>query len=129
VNGCGPRRASSSTKAIAAKVLRDTRRGLSSKRVSDRVGSSVNVPRAAADKPRKYSPLVGVGDDEDGEESEGVDKMAAVAGARSDWVRRKIERRAKVASQGGCKSSWAKKRWRVFVTLGSQQRVSVGSRL
>ena len=79
VNGCGPRRASSSTNAIAARVRLDTRRGRSSKRVSDRVGSSERVPRAAADKPRRYSPLVGVGDDEDGEESEGVDKMAAVA--------------------------------------------------
>jgi hypothetical protein len=29
-------------------------------------------------RPRRYSPLVGVGDDEDGEEEDEVDKMVAV---------------------------------------------------
>lgn len=78
VNWIGPRNASSRTNSIAERVRRETRRGRSSKRVSEREGSSDLWCRAGLDTPRRYSPLVGVGDDEDGEESEEVDKLAVM---------------------------------------------------
>jgi hypothetical protein len=68
VNGYGVRIASSRAKWMAESVCRETRRADS---ISGRVGESVvDLRRAAYSEPLINSPLVGVGDDEDGEEEE-----------------------------------------------------------
>lgn len=69
VNGYGVRIASSRAKWMAESVCRETRRADSIS--SGRVGESiVDRRRAAYSEPLINSPLVGVGDDEDGEEEE-----------------------------------------------------------
>jgi hypothetical protein len=79
--------------------------------VSDSVGSGTEGRRRCA----RYSPLVGVGDDDEvGEEVDEVDKMVAVLGGigAGGCVRRKNREAAKAAlahttsaySQDGCKT-------------------------
>lgn len=77
VNKFGTRIASSSAKWMALSVCLDTLRVISSSAGS--VGESMVERRRVSLKsePRRNSPLVGVCDDEDGEEEEEENKMAA----------------------------------------------------
>lgn len=94
VNGLGTRIASSSAKWMALRVRLDTLRVGSSSAGS--VGESMVERRRVSLKsePLRNSPLVGVCDDEDGEEEEEENKMAAWMGVslqRGLGVRRESE--------------------------------------